>query len=86
MACDKCGNIPEGIITQGWSTANMFKPPSDFIAGRPKVALLVLLAVLFAFFFQACLIAVVSVLYVIVALWPPALQYQLPALLFVCVL
>ena len=26
------------------------------------------------------------VLYVILALWPPALEYQLPALIFVCVL
>ena len=26
----------------------------------------------------------VNVLYVILALWPPVLQYQLPALLFVC--
>ena len=26
------------------------------------------------------------VLYVILALWPPAIQYQLPALFFVCVL
>ena len=25
---------------QGWSTANKFKPPSNFIAGRPKAALL----------------------------------------------
>ena len=25
---------------KGWSTANQFKPPSNFIAGHPKVALL----------------------------------------------
>ena len=25
---------------EGWSTANYLKPPSNFIAGRPKVALL----------------------------------------------
>ena len=25
---------------EGWSTANKFKPPSNFIAGRPKAALL----------------------------------------------
>ena len=25
---------------EGWSTANWFKPPSSFIAGRPKAALL----------------------------------------------
>ena len=25
---------------EGWSTANYFKPPSNFIAGCPKVALL----------------------------------------------
>ena len=24
---------------EGWSTANEFKPPSNFIAGRPKAAL-----------------------------------------------
>ena len=23
---------------EGWSTANMFKPPRNFIAGRPKAA------------------------------------------------
>ena len=25
---------------EGWSTTNKFKPPSNFIAGRPKAALL----------------------------------------------
>ena len=30
-----------------------------------------------------CLLCIL-VLYVILALWPPVLQYQLPALLFVC--
>ena len=25
---------------EGWSTANYLKPPSNFIAGRPKAALL----------------------------------------------
>ena len=25
---------------EGWSTANKLKPPSNFIAGRPKAALL----------------------------------------------
>ena len=25
---------------EGWSTANQLKPPSNFIAGRPKAALL----------------------------------------------
>ena len=25
---------------EGWSTSNKFKPPSYFIAGRPKAALL----------------------------------------------
>ena len=25
---------------EGWSTANLLKPPSNFIAGRPKAALL----------------------------------------------
>ena len=25
---------------EGWSTANWLKPPSNFIAGRPKAALL----------------------------------------------
>ena len=25
---------------EGWPTANKFKPPSNFIAGRPKAALL----------------------------------------------
>ena len=25
---------------EGWSTTNYFKPPSNFIAGRPKAALL----------------------------------------------
>ena len=25
---------------KGWSTANYFKPPINFIAGRPKAALL----------------------------------------------
>ena len=25
---------------EGWSTTNLFKPPSNFIAGRPKAALL----------------------------------------------
>ena len=42
-------------------------------------------------FFLVRFIAAVSVLclfpmYVILALWPPVLQYKLPALLFVCVL
>ena len=26
--------------SEGWSTTNQFKPPSNFIAGRPKAALL----------------------------------------------
>ena len=25
---------------EGWSTENLFKPPSNYIAGRPKAALL----------------------------------------------
>ena len=38
-------------------------------------------------FFQALYIAVVSIcLICYLALWPTALQYQLPALLFVCFL
>ena len=41
------------------------------------------MALLFSYFFPACFIADVSVC---VALWPPAPQYQLSALLFVCVL
>ena len=44
----------------------------------------------FLFFFLARFIAVVStvsfILYVILAMWPPSPQIQLPALLFVCVL
>ena len=41
----------------------------------------------FFIFFLSRFIAVVSiVLYVIRALWPSVLQFQLPALLFVCVL
>ena len=28
------------IKGEGWSTANKLKPPSNFIAGRPKAALL----------------------------------------------
>ena len=28
------------IKGEGWSTANELKPPSNFIAGRPKAALL----------------------------------------------
>ena len=44
------------------------------------------LGVLLSFCFLARFIAVMSiVLYVILALWPPALQFKLPALLFVCV-
>ena len=41
-----------------------------------------ILVVLVSIFFLAS----VDVFYVILALWPPAVQYQLPALLFVCVL
>ena len=64
------------------------KPPSNFIAGRPKVAILfcLLLVVLFSFLL-ACFIVVVSICLVcnssIVATCP---TIQLPALLFVCVL
>ena len=29
-----------GIKGEGWSTANWLKPPSNFIAGRPKAVLL----------------------------------------------
>ena len=46
----------------------------------------------FFFHFLSCLVSLrlcllcLFVLYVILALWPPAIQYQLPALFFVCVL
>ena len=62
-------------------------PPSNFIVGRPKAALLfcLLLVVLLA----RC-IPVVFIVYIclirILALRPPVLQFQLPALLLVCVL
>ena len=61
--------------------------PSNFMAGRLKAALLfgLLLVVLLA----RC-IPVVSIVYIclirILALRPPVLQFQLPALLLVCVL
>ena len=49
-----------------------------------------LTVVLFSFFILArsigSVFAVCIFLYVILALWPPVLQFQLPALLFVCVL
>ena len=46
-----------------------------------------LLVALFYFLFLTRFIAVVSIVsFLILASWPPVLQYQLPALLFVCVL
>ena len=45
--------------------------PGNFIAGRPKAALL---------------LCRLLVLYVILALWPPVRRYQLPTLLFVYIL
>ena len=37
-----CLCIPYNLRTkgEGWSTTNSFKPPSNFIAGRPRAALL----------------------------------------------
>ena len=32
---------------EGWSTANWFKPPSNYIAGRPQATVLVLWCFLF---------------------------------------
>ena len=53
---------------EGWSTANWLKPPSNFIAGRPKAALLfcLLLVVLFSFFpgsFYCCCVYYVHLSY-----------------------
>ena len=31
---------PRHTKDEGWSIANLLKPPSNFIAGRPKAALL----------------------------------------------
>ena len=59
------------------------KPPSNFIAGRPKAALLFCFRLLF--FSHCSIYCCFSVLHVIPALWPPVLQYCCP-LCFVCVL
>ena len=52
---------PNGTKSDGWSTANKFKSLSNFIAGRPKVALL------FRFFgdfrYGALLFMVILVIY-----------------------
>ena len=64
-------------------------PPSNFIAGRPKAALLfclLLVALLYIFSWIVSLLFCQFVLYVILALWPPVLKFQLSNLFFVCVL
>ena len=60
----------------------LVKPPSNVIAGRPKAALFLspLGCSFFIISLLMCLLCL-FVLYVIVALWPPALQFQLHALL-----
>ena len=77
---------------EGWSTANYLKPPSNFIAGRPKAALLfcLLLPFLHFTFYLAHFIAFSLNVFVclvydfsIVATCP---SIQRPTLLFVCVL
>ena len=35
-----CSLLRLSSRNKGWSTTNWFKPPSNFIAGRPKAALL----------------------------------------------
>ena len=82
------------VIQALWLPAFQFQLPAYFMAGRPKAALLfcLLLLVLFflSFYFLARFIVVVLLclfdLHVILALWPPAFQFQPPALFFVCVL
>ena len=78
---------------EGWATANSLKPPPPVIsslAGTSQGGISVLSPLscsFFHFFFWlASLLLYLFVLYVILALWPLALQCQLPALLFVCVL
>ena len=78
------------MAERGLVDRKLVEAPSNFIAGRPKPALLffLLLVVLFSFFL-ARFIAVVSVsicLIRILALRPSILQFQLPALFLVCVL
>ena len=63
-------------------------PPGYFSAGCPssKAALLfclLLVVVLFSLFFLLQCLLCLFVLFDILALWPPTLQNQLPALLFV---
>ena len=71
---------------RGLVDRKLVEAPSNFIAGRPKASLLfcLLLVVLLA----RC-IPFVSIVYIcligILALRPPVLQFQLPALLLVCV-
>ena len=84
----------DGKLVQAHPPAPPPPPPprSNFIAGSPKADILLCLLLVVLFFLQFILarfiavVPIVSVLYVILALWPPAFQHQLPALLFVCVL
>ena len=86
------GRRPEVVRNEvNFVDRKLVEAPSDFIAGRRKAALLFCTSKLFCFhFFLARFIAVVPFVSVCIvydlALWPSALQCQLPALLFVCAL
>ena len=78
---------PRQNLGRGLVDRKLVEAPSNFIAGRPKAALLfcLLLDVLLARCTPVVSIVYICVIHTLV-LRPPVLQFQLPALLLICVL